>query len=54
MRKSLTTSAKNFGIAGSIWKVYALLLEHSCDADYKLLVGNCIFIENYFISDTRT
>ena len=39
MRNSLPMSATNFGIISNLWKVYALLLEHSCESDYKLLVG---------------
>ena len=41
MRNSLPVSANNFGIISNLWKVYALLLEHSCESDYKLLVGEC-------------
>eukprot|EP00826_Nyctotherus_ovalis_P024102 TRINITY_DN1862_c0_g2_i2.p2 TRINITY_DN1862_c0_g2~~TRINITY_DN1862_c0_g2_i2.p2 ORF type:complete len:174 (-),score=56.30 TRINITY_DN1862_c0_g2_i2:298-819(-) len=36
-----TTLGKSFGIVADIWKVYASLLEHSCEHNHKLFVGEC-------------
>ena len=41
MKTNLSGEAINFGIISNIWKVYALLLEHAFESDYKLLIGEC-------------
>eukprot|EP00826_Nyctotherus_ovalis_P014173 TRINITY_DN13923_c0_g1_i5.p1 TRINITY_DN13923_c0_g1~~TRINITY_DN13923_c0_g1_i5.p1 ORF type:complete len:321 (-),score=55.49 TRINITY_DN13923_c0_g1_i5:284-1246(-) len=42
LKSNLSGEAINFGIISNIWKVYALLLEHACELDYKLLIGESI------------
>ena len=42
IKKIITIAANNFGVLSSIWKVYALLLEHVDGSNYQFAITECI------------